>query len=335
VLFLGIDIGGTGIKAALVDRQGNIVAHRETPTRAFEGATAVLDRVEETAQFLLRQADRPVVMCGVGSAGRIDHRRGVVIFASENLPGWTGTPLGPELSRRLALPVVVDNDVNAAALAEGWIGSARGTADYLMLTIGTGVGGAMVIGGKLWRGARWGAGEVGHMALYPHGLACPCGGTGCAEQYVSAKALTRQANQAAEREKQRVEPFRGIRDVLGAAQRGPSARREAARRGVERFTGDLALFLVNLQNVYDPQIIVIGGGIVRLGYWWERLMEAVNRECRARSLTVRLKRAHCGPRAGVVGAARLAMLALEHQKRTARRRPSSEQPPSLPAVEPG
>lgn len=305
MLYLGIDIGGTGIKAALVDEQGRILHHSETPTRAVEGAAAVLGRAEQLARGLLNRAGGQVVACGVGSAGRIDHRRGHVVFASGNLPGWTGLALGPELSQRLGLRVVVDNDVNAAALAEGWIGSARGTGDYFMMTLGTGVGGALVVGGKLWRGARSGACEVGHMALYPGGLPCNCGGQGCAEQYVSAKALTRRANEALEKG----HPFRGIRDVLSAVERAPSPRRDAARRGVERFTADLSLVLVNLQNAFDPQVIIIGGGIVRLGYWWDRLLEAVGREARPRTLNVRLKRALNGPQAGVIGAARLAMLA--------------------------
>jgi glucokinase len=304
VVYLGIDIGGTGVKAALVDESGRIIQHAETPTRAAEGAPAILSRVESLATSLIAKTTAPVLGCGIGSAGRIDHRRGSVVFASGNLPGWTGLNLGAELSGRLDLPVCVDNDVNAAAIAEGWVGSARGTGNYLMLTLGTGVGGAIVIGGKLWRGARSGAGEVGHMSLYPGGLACNCGGVGCAEQYVSAKALTRRANEVLDKG----HPFRGIREVLTTAERGNLIRRDAARKGVERFTTDLALFLMNLQQAFDPQVIVIGGGIVRLGYWWDRLLEAVARECRPRSLTVRLKRAHCGPQAGVVGAARLAML---------------------------
>lgn len=304
MVYLGIDIGGTGIKAALVDEQGRILQHAETPTRASEGAVAVLGRVEHLARSLMGKTLDPLLGCGVGSAGRIDHRRGHVVFASGNLPGWTGLALGPELSSRLGIPVVVDNDVNVASLAEGWIGSARGTGNYLMLTLGTGVGGAVVIGGKLWRGARSGAGEVGHMALYPGGLPCNCGGVGCAEQYVSAKALTRRANEFLDKG----HPFRGIREVLTAAERGNPGRREAARKGVERFTADLALFIMNLQQAFDPQVMVVGGGIVRLGYWWDRLLEAVNRECKPRSLGVRLKRAHCGPLAGVVGAARLAIL---------------------------
>jgi glucokinase len=309
---LGIDIGGTGIKAALVDESGRVMHHTETPTRASEGAQAILGRAEHLARSLLQRSGGTVAGIGVGSAGRIDHRRGVVVFASGNLPGWTGLALGPELAERLGQPVVVDNDVNVAALAEGWVGSARGTANYLMITLGTGVGGALVVGGKLWRGARSGAGEVGHMALYPGGLPCNCGGAGCAEQYVSAKALTRRANEALEKG----HPFRGIREVLGAAEKGHPQRREAARKGVDLFTADLALFLINLQQAFDPQVMVIGGGIVRLGYWWDRLMEAVAREARPRSLTLRLKRAHCGPQAGVVGAARLAMLARIRGDRT-------------------
>jgi glucokinase len=322
VVTLGIDIGGTGIKAALVDEAGRILQHSETPTRAQEGAAAVMGRVEHLARSLISRSGAPVTACGVGSAGRIDYRRGTVVFASGNLPGWTGQQLGPELSQRLGMPVAVDNDVNVAAIAEGWIGSARGTANYLMLTLGTGVGGAIVIGGKLWRGARFGAGEVGHMALYPHGLACNCGGQGCAEQYVSAKALTRKANEQLDN---KAHPFRGIREVLSAAERGSPFRRDAARKGVERFTADLALFLMNLQQGFDPQTIVIGGGIVRLGFWWDRLLEAVSRECRPRSLTVRLKKAHCGPLAGVVGAARLAMVTGA--------RPEKSNPPLL-VVEP-
>jgi len=305
VVYLGIDIGGTGIKAALVDERGHMLQHGETPTRAVEGASVVLDRVEQLARSIMSRTRAPVEACGVGSAGRIDTRRGHVVFASGNLPGWTGLALGPELSRRLGTPVFVDNDVNAAAVAEGWIGAARGAADYLVMTIGTGVGGAVVIGGRLWRGARAGAGEVGHMTLYPGGLPCNCGGIGCAEQYVSAKALTRRANEAL----QQAHAFRGIRDVLTTAEREPSPRRDAARRGVDQFAGDLALLLANLQQAFDPQVMVIGGGIVRLGYWWDRLIEAVARESRSRSLTLRLKRAHCGPQAGVIGAARLAMMA--------------------------
>ncbi len=323
MVYLGVDIGGTGIKAALVDERGNIIQHAETPTCASEGADCILDRVKSLAVSLVDRAGTQVLGCGVGSAGRIDHRRGQVLFASGNLPGWTGTHLGPELQRALGIPVSVDNDVNAAAMGEAWIGAARGTADFLMLTLGTGVGGAIMINGKLWRGARWGAGEVGHMALYPHGESCNCGGTGCAERYVSAKALTRRANEALGAGR----PFRGIRDVIAAAEKGTPDRREAARRGVERWSADLALFLMNLQQAFDPQVIILGGGIVRLGYWWDRLMEASARECRPRSLSTRLKRAHLGPQAGVVGAARLAMVARQKSDRAKDSSPKRLPPP--------
>lgn len=311
MVYLGIDIGGTGIKAAIVDERGNILHHGETPTCASEGAACILDRVRRLGLSLVEKAGTQVIGCGVGSAGRIDHRRGHVIFASGNLPGWTGTHLGPELARPLGIPVTVDNDVNAAAIGEAWIGAGKGTADFLMLTLGTGVGGAIMIGGKLWRGARWGAGEVGHMALYPGGEPCNCGGIGCAERYVSAKALTRRSNERLESGK----PFRGIRDVIGAAEKSTGERREAARKGVDRWTTDLALFLMNLQMAFDPQVIILGGGVVRLGYWWDSLLEASSRECRPRSLSIRLKRAHLGPQAGVVGAARLAMLAQQKAER--------------------
>jgi len=304
VVYLGIDVGGTGIKAAIVDERGNILRHAETPTGASEGAARVLERIRRLGRGLIEQAGAQVVACGVGAPGRIDHRRGHVIFGSGNLPGWTGVDLRAELHRAFGLPVLVDNDANAAALGEAWVGAARGASDFLLVTLGTGVGGALTVNGRLWRGARYGAGEVGHMALYPGGEPCPCGGVGCAERYVSAKALTRRANEELGSGK----PFRGIREVISAVEQASGPRRAAALRGVERWTADLALFLLNLQMAFDPQMIVVGGGIVNLGYWWDRMVQAASQACRARSTSIRLKRAQLGPDAGVVGAARLAML---------------------------
>lgn len=304
VVYLGIDVGGTGIKAAIVDAEGRILHRAEAPTGAAEGAGAVLARIRRLGLSLMERAETPVMACGVGSPGRIDHRRGRVIFASGNLPGWTGLALGAELHQAFGVPVVVDNDVNAAATGEAWIGAARGASDFLMLTLGTGVGGALTVHGRLWRGARFGAGEVGHMALYPGGEPCPCGGRGCAERYVSSKALTRRANEALTEGT----PFRGIRDVIRAAEQGAGERQRAARLGVEQWTGDLALFLMNLQMAFDPQMIVVGGGITRLGYWWDRLVQTARQGCRERSTSIRVRRAKLGPMAGVVGAARLAML---------------------------
>lgn len=304
VVYLGIDVGGTGIKAAIVDAEGRILHRAEAPTGAAEGAGAVLARIRRLGLSLMERAETPVMACGVGSPGRIDHRRGRVIFASGNLPGWTGLALGAELHQAFGVPVVVDNDVNAAATGEAWIGAARGASDFLMLTLGTGVGGALTVHGRLWRGARFGAGEVGHMALYPGGEPCPCGGRGCAERYVSSKALTRRANEALTEGT----PFRGIRDVMRAAEQGAGERQRAARLGVEQWTGDLALFLMNLQMAFDPQMIVVGGGITRLGYWWDRLVQTARQGCRERSTSIRVRRAKLGPMAGVVGAARLAML---------------------------
>lgn len=304
MVYLGIDVGGTGIKGAIVDGEGRILHRAETPTRAAEGREAVLGRIRQLGRSLLERAETPVAACGVGSPGRIDHRRGHVIFASGNLPGWSGTDLGAELHRAFGVPVVVDNDVSAASMGEAWIGAARGASDFLMLTLGTGVGGALTVHGRLFRGARWGAGEVGHMALYPGGEPCPCGGRGCAERYVSSKALTRRANEGLTGGR----PFRGIRDVIRAAEQGSGDRQRAARLGVERWTDDLALFLMNLQMAFDPQMIVVGGGITRLGYWWDRLVQTAARECRERSMSIRIKQAKLGPMAGVVGAARLAML---------------------------
>jgi glucokinase len=304
-LFLGLDIGGTGLKAGIVDSRGRLVAHLETPTRAQEGRDGILRRLLDLARAALARSTEPVAACGAGSAGRIDFPRGVVHFATGNLPGWTGLDLAGALQGALGVPSFVDNDVNAAALAESWIGAAAGAQDFVMLTVGTGVGAAVCIRGELWRGANWGAGEVGHTVLYPGGQPCNCGGAGCAEQYISARALTRRANEA----QGGGPPFRGIREVLGAASNaGSSARQQAARSAVAAYVKDMALFMVNIQNAYDPRLIIVGGGILKMGYWWPKLEEALEREAKARSLAFDLRPAACGPHAGVIGAARLAML---------------------------
>lgn len=299
------------MKVAVVDETGHLVAQGETPTRAHEGRDATVQRAVDLARGVIGRAPGPVVAGGIGSAGRIDRDRGVVLFASGNLPGWTGLELASVFGKALSIPMTVDNDVNAAVFAENWVGAAQQVSHYAMVAIGTGVGGAMVIDGALWRGARWGAGEVGHTILYPGGLPCNCGGRGCAEQYVSARALTRRANEL----RKGGPAFRGIREVLGAASSpGSEARHQAARGAVAAFTSDLALLLINMQNNFDPEVLLIGGGILRLGYWWPRLEEALEREAALRSLTIDLRPAACGPQAGVIGAARLGMLSYRNEK---------------------
>ena len=196
VVYLGIDVGGTGIKAAIVDAEGRILHRAEAPTGAAEGAGAVLGAHPAAGPF----ADGAGRDTGYGLRGRVagPHRPppGAGDLRQREPARLDRPALGAELHQAFGVPVVVDNDVNAAAMGEAWIGAARGTSDFLMLTLGTGVGGALTVHGRLWRGARLGAGEVGHMALYPGGEPCPCGGRGCAERYVSSKALTRRANEA-------------------------------------------------------------------------------------------------------------------------------------------
>jgi glucokinase len=333
-LYLGIDIGGTGIKAALMDSAGTAVRHRETPTRCAEDPGGVLDRVVGLGRELLAAcpAGGRVMGVGVGCPGRIDQAQGKVLF-SGNLPGLTGLDLGRRLADALSLPVWIDNDVNVVALAEGWLGAARRVNNYVCITLGTGVGGALVLGDRLWRGAYWGAGEVGHMVFHPGGHPCTCGGRGCTEQYVSAKALTRRANAALSSLTRRSGGgvggrllFHGIREVVAAAQwqrpaeTGPhilrqQLRHQAAKEAVEGYAQDLAIFLTSLQSAFDPELIVVGGGIVRLGYWWPKLESALDVEMQRRGIKIAVEPAHFGPRAGVIGAARLAVLQTRQQRR--------------------
>lgn len=241
---IGVDIGATGLKAGLVDHRGNLGPVETCPTLAHEGPGSIMARIFGLVDRLL--ARQPGVLgIGVGSAGRINHSEGLVQFASGNLPGWTGTRIGPILAERYGLPVVVDNDANVAALAEGWVGAARGCRDFLCLTIGTGVGGGFVVDGHLARGAHWGAAEFGHMVLYPGGEPCNCGGRGCLEQYVSGPALVRRANR-------RGFPCVSAEELVEACRRNDPK----ALGVIDGFVSDLAWGLITLQNIVDPEVII-------------------------------------------------------------------------------
>lgn len=300
MLTLGIDIGGTKIRAALVDLSGNIRQVAQTATPVADGREGILRALYSLVDPLVDQVDA----IGVGSAGRINVREGSVAYATDNLPGWTGTPLKALLQRRCPKPVFVDNDVNVAALAEGWVGAARGLEHFLCLTLGTGVGGALVSRGQLVHGATWSAGEIGHMLLYPGGRPCNCGGFGCLEQYVSGPALVRSANQMGGANRSGG-PYPDGRLLFQAVEAGE----EPALKAIDAFCRDLAYALQTLQSVFDPEAVIIGGGLIDgRQVWWERLAEQVRLLCPVPVVT---RPAALGGDAGVVGAARLAQLHME------------------------
>ncbi|MFF0861658.1 ROK family glucokinase [Nonomuraea sp. NPDC003560] len=307
MLTIGVDIGGTKVAAGVVDDNGEIVEHTLRPTAA-DRPDVVADTVADVVRELSQGRDVEAV--GVGAAGFVDETRSIVRFAP-NL-AWREEPLQKKISDLVGLPVVIENDANAMAWGETRFGAGRGQSHVVCLTLGTGIGGGIVIDGALYRG-RWGMGaELGHMQVVPDGRVCGCGNIGCWEQYASGQALVKEAREIAARQPDRAEILLGLaggriegEEVTEAARLGDKASL-AAFRSLADWLGQ---GMADLAAVLDPGCFIVGGGVSRAADLF--LDEA--REVFARQLTghghrplADIRLAELGASAGVVGAADLA-----------------------------
>lgn len=250
-VYLGVDIGGTAVKLGLVDTHGRVLARAEESV-SFDGyKTPILDTVTgAAARFLAGQSITPAGV-GVSATGQIDSVQGVVAGTCGSLPGWDDAPIRTTLEKALSLPVTVANDANCMVLGEVWVGAARGCTDVIGITIGTGVGGGILTGGRLLEGTRGLGGEIGHYRTHVrHGMACTCGAVGCWERYASTTALVRAA-------KARNPAWNSGRAVFAAA--------EAGDREVQLLLDDwieeIAQGLAGLVHIFNPQRILVGGGV--------------------------------------------------------------------------
>ena len=297
---IGLDVGGTKILAGVVDGDDTVIEVRTVETPGRQNLPGVVeDRIVQVVGEL--RSGREVRAVGVGAAGFVG-RDGTVRFAPH--VSWRDEPLQRRLTERLGLPVVVDNDANVTALAELEVGAVRGARDAVVVTLGTGIGGAVVMDGDVRRGAVGLAGEFGHIQLVPEGRPCPCGLNGCWEQYCSGTALRRAA-----REHGAAAGTDGP-DVTAAAEAGT----DWALRAFEEVGGWLGVGVAGLCSALDPEVVVVGGGLSDGG---ELLLEPA-RTALAEKLPgrehrpmPRLVRAECGPQAGMVGAALLARMTFE------------------------
>lgn len=323
-LAIGIDIGGTKVAAGVVDLDGHVRARlrRETPTTS---PTAVLNTIADIVDEF--RASHHVTSVGIGAAGFVDATRSTVLF-SPHL-AWRNEPLRDAVNRRIGLSVLVDNDANAAAWAEWRFGAAQNEEDLVCITLGTGIGGALVVGGQLHRG-RWGlAGEFGHMQVVPDGHQCECGNKGCWEQYASGNVLVREARRRADADTSFAVRLRELSGGDVQKITGPLVT-EIAREGDPEAiamlaeVGDwLGVGIAGLAAALDCGIFVIGGGVSEAN---DLLIEPA-RDAFRRTLTgrgyraeARIVRAHLGPDAGMIGAADMS--------RTFRRRRSRRSPRS-------
>lgn len=322
---IGVDIGGTKVVAGVVDGEGRVLDRMRTETPHRSKSPQVIEDV--IVELVLQLADRhDVHAVGVGAAGWVDADRSRVLFAPHL--NWRDEPLRQALSERLRFPVVVENDANAAAWAEWRFGAGRGEDHLVMITLGTGIGGAVVRGGHVDRGRYGLAGEFGHMRVVPDGHRCPCGNRGCWEQYSSGNALVREACELIAEESPVVQPLLARAGGTALGITGPLVT-EAARDGdpvatellyeVGRWLG---VGLANLAAALDPGRFVIGGGVAEAG----ELLLAPAQETFRRALAGRGFRpeaaivpAALGNDAGLVGAADLARQ-LARRFRTIKRR---------------
>ncbi len=277
--WLGADLGGRNLRLAVLDDRLTIQARFRRPTgdRSVEG---VLRYLEEGVERLVRSVGGRVAGLGLGFPGLVDPREGRVV-AAPNFPGWEDVPLGTLLEGRLGMLVHVENDVNAIAVGEHRMGAARGLRDVLVLTLGTGVGGGLVLGGRLRRGPDGTAGEVGHIPVFPAGRRCTCGAQGCLETYASATAV-----EAACR---KVRP-----DLPGGSEFARAARAGDAGLGrifalAGRAVGIAAAGLVNVLNL---EMLVVGGGLAGA---WDLMEPAVRRELDRRAFGLPARRLRIRP----------------------------------------
>jgi len=307
---LAIDIGGTKLAAGIVDADGTILVRGEVPTLALEGPERVLERTVQLARDLLGKACLPAAAIrriGIGCAGPVDRQAGLILNPP-NLPGWVRVPLVEYFQEALGRPAVLENDANAAALGEFRYGAGRGARSLVYLTVSTGIGGGIILDGKLWHGLKDGAGEVGHMTLVSDGPLCGCGNRGCLEALASGPSIARRAREALARGRQsrlRDLPDVTAADVARLAREGDPVAGEVWD-GTVRYLG---VGVAAIVTILAPERVVLGGGVTEAGDW---LFEPLRREVRQRVKLVAVESVPILPAAlgrdvGILGAAAVAL----------------------------
>nr|WP_150960607.1 ROK family glucokinase [Aneurinibacillus sp. XH2] len=309
-LYVGVDLGGTNIKVGICDETGKLLHSYEGPTGTDEGAESIIAKIEEYVRKLVADASLSldqVVGIGAGVAGFLDIPNGIVL-SSPNIPAWHNVPLKQILEERFNKPVIINNDANVAALGEAWGGAGADISNLVCYTLGTGVGGGIIIDGKIHQGFSGMGGELGHMQVVPdlEAIVCGCGQTGCLETVSSATGIVRMAKDAVGRgDKTSLQLLEQItaKDVFDAAKAGD----EAAIRIVNRAAYYLGRSLSMLAVIVNPQRFILGGGVSRAGeILFEPIREIFSQYTPAPAREgVDIVPAMLGNDAGMVGAAGL------------------------------
>lgn len=307
--FIGVDLGGTNIHAGIVNINHDVLCRRFVPTLVEEGRHPVIERLITVIQELKEQSPLESIKgIGIGAAGIIDIERGIIV-TSPNFPGWQDVPLRDIISQKFNIPTFLDNDANAAVFGEHWAGAGQGSRSLIGLTLGTGVGGGIILDGRLWHGSEGMAGEIGHMTIVPDGRRCSCGNSGCLESYASATAIVGRAIESM--------PCHPENKLLEMVEVGSSSELTSEKIFQAALAGNklakeifhetgayLGLAIGSLINILNPEMFVIGGGASKA---WDFFYPAMMKEMQKRALTrmaeqVRVVPARLGDEAGLIGA---------------------------------
>ncbi len=317
--YVGIDLGGLNIKGGVVTEKGKVLSFDSIPTEGQKGRDHVLDRIAMLVHIVREKAGLPrekIAGVGIGSPGPLNIKKGL-IYEAPNLPGWVNLPLAAEIRKRAKLSTVIENDANAASLAEAVAGAGKGLPCMLMLTLGTGIGGGIVLGGRVWHGADDIAAELGHISICHSGRRCNCGTIGCVEAYASATAVVKRTQEALKA---------GARSSLDRGGKNDLARVgkedkcghifKVAKQGdplAKKIVADtivyLATAMASLINTFNPDMIVLYGGMTKAG---SQLFGPLRKEVARRCFKVGARRCKIVPSklgkfAGVIGSAISAM----------------------------
>ena len=313
VYYLGLDLGGTKTEAAVVDKNGTILSSKRILTLGEDGPEKVLKRMCTLINEVVTEAKlnlESISGIGMGVPGAVDHSKGNIYFLT-NLPGWTDFPIKDFLTSKYNMTVVLNNDANAAALAEYTFGNGAGTKHIIYLTVSTGIGGGLIVNGALFNGAWGAAGEVGHIVLDMDGDECNCGNRGCWETISSGSAIAKGViNRIKAGEKSKVTELAPLDDIKAehvfiARAMGDIVSIEVTDRAMDF----LGLGIANLVNVINPEKVIIGGGVAKVGdLLFSRVRERVKSLAYGPASKVEIQPVYLGTKTGVIGAATLAMV---------------------------
>lgn len=306
-----VDLGGTKINTGLIKNNGEIIKSIRIPTNAFEGPEAVINRIRGSIFDILKAGDltsSDILGIGVGSPGPLDPIKGEVI-SSANLPGWDRVPIVKILQNEFNVPVVINNDANSGALGEYIFGCGRGTKNFVYMTVSTGIGGGVIIDGKLYSGANCNAAEIGHGTIDYKGPRCKCGNFGCLEVFASGTALAQYAKESIRIGKKSI-----INEISDVDNIKGEHIFEAARLGdklalelVEREAFYLGIGISNIMMYFNPEKIAIGGGVSnQFDMLYDKMMETViKRTLKPIREICPVVKAELGDKIGIIGAAAL------------------------------